>query len=49
LFAGNLPRGIGLDVSGTAAVVGEAVTDISVGNQALGAADYAGCCTREQR
>ena len=43
LFASDLPRGIGLDVSGTVDAVGEDVTDVSIGDRVLGAADYAGC------
>jgi len=43
LFASDLPRGIGLDVSGTVDAVGEGVTDVSIGDRVLGAADYAGC------
>jgi NADPH:quinone reductase-like Zn-dependent oxidoreductase len=43
LFPGDLPRGIGLDVSGAVDAVGEGVVDVSVGDQVLGVADYAGC------
>jgi NADPH:quinone reductase-like Zn-dependent oxidoreductase len=42
LFPGKLPRGIGLEVSGTVDAVGEGVTDIAVGDRVLGSADYAG-------
>jgi NADPH:quinone reductase-like Zn-dependent oxidoreductase len=42
LFARDLPRGIGLDVSGTVEAVGEGVTDVRIGDRVLGAADYAG-------
>jgi NADPH:quinone reductase-like Zn-dependent oxidoreductase len=42
LFAGDLPRGIGLDVSGTVDAIGEGVTAVRVGDRVLGAADYAG-------
>jgi NADPH:quinone reductase-like Zn-dependent oxidoreductase len=42
LFAGNLPRGIGLDVSGIVDEVGEGVTDVAIGDALLGSADYAG-------
>ncbi len=42
LFAGTLPRGIGLDVSGTVDDVGEGVEDVAVGDEVLGAADFAG-------
>src|SRR5271166_3877748 len=40
LFAGNLPRGIGLDVSGTVDAAGEGVQDVSIGDEVLGAADF---------
>ena len=40
LFAGNLPRGIGLDVSGTVDAVGEGVLDVAVGDVILGPADF---------
>ena len=43
LFAGDLPRGIGLEVSGLVDAVGSAVTDVGVGDHVLGMADYAGC------
>ena len=36
LFAGDLPRGIGLDVSGTVEAVGEGVTNAAVGDRVLG-------------
>ncbi len=36
LFAGDLPRGIGLDVSGTVETVGEGVTHAAVGDRVLG-------------
>jgi NADPH:quinone reductase-like Zn-dependent oxidoreductase len=42
LFAGNLPRGIGLDVSGTVDAVGDGVQDVAVGDEVLGAVDFAG-------
>jgi NADPH:quinone reductase-like Zn-dependent oxidoreductase len=42
LFPGKLPRGIGLEVSGTVDAVGEGVTDVSIGDLVLGSADYAG-------
>ena len=45
LFAGNLPRGIGLDVSGSVKAVGAGVTDAGVGDHVLGTADYAGCAS----
>ncbi len=52
LFAGSLPRGIGLDVSGTVDAIGEGVADVALRDQVLGvpafqdypsagAADYA--------
>lgn len=41
LFPGELPRGIGLEVSGTVDAVGEGVTDVAVGDAVLGSADYA--------
>ena len=40
LFAGNLPRGIGLDVSGTVDAVGEGVADVAVGDHVLGVPAY---------
>jgi len=43
LFAGDLPRGIGLDVAGVVDAVGAGVTDVKVGGRVLGAADYARC------
>ena len=43
LFAGSLPRGIGLDVSGTIDAAGEGVANVGVGDRVLGTADYAGC------
>jgi len=42
LFPGNLPRGIGLDVSGTVDAVGAGVTDVAAGDQVFGTADFAG-------
>jgi D-arabinose 1-dehydrogenase-like Zn-dependent alcohol dehydrogenase len=42
LFPGDLPRGVGLDVSGTVDTIGEGVTDVRVGDRVLGAADFAG-------
>jgi NADPH:quinone reductase-like Zn-dependent oxidoreductase len=42
LFPGKLPRGIGLEVSGTVDALGEGVTDVSIGDLVLGSADYAG-------
>ncbi len=40
LFAGNLPRGIGLDVSGTVDAVGDGVAAIAVGDDVLGVPAY---------
>src|SRR3954454_19542171 len=45
LFAGELPRGIGIDVSGTVEAVGEEVTDVGVGDVVLGNADWRGATT----
>lgn len=42
LFPGLLPRGIGLEVSGTVDAVGDDVSDVAVGDLVLGSADYAG-------
>src|SRR5579875_2731830 len=42
LFAGPLPRGIGIDVSGTVDAVGAGVTDVAVGDAVFGTADWAG-------
>jgi NADPH:quinone reductase-like Zn-dependent oxidoreductase len=41
LYNMDLPRGIGLDVSGTVDAVGEGVTDVAVGEKVLGFADFA--------
>jgi NADPH:quinone reductase-like Zn-dependent oxidoreductase len=43
LFAGQLPRGIGCDVSGTVDAVGAGVTDVAVGDRVFGTADFARC------
>ena len=40
LFAGNLPRGIGLDVSGTVNAIGAGVADVAIGDQVLGVPAY---------
>ncbi len=40
LFAGELPRGIGIDVSGTVDAVGDGVTGVDVGDLVLGNADW---------
>lgn len=42
LFAGDLPRGIGIDVSGTVDAVGEGVSDVAVGDLVFGTADWRG-------
>ena len=42
LFPGDLPCGVGLDVAGTVDAVGEGVNDLSVGDEVLGHADFAG-------
>ncbi len=42
LFATKLPRGIGLDVSGTVDAIGEGVTDVRVGDPVLGVPDFRG-------
>ncbi len=43
LFAGLLPRGVGLEIVGTVDAVGEGVTDVSVGDRVIGVPDYANC------
>jgi NADPH:quinone reductase-like Zn-dependent oxidoreductase len=43
LFAGQLPRGIGCDISGAADAVGDGVTDVAVGDRVFGTADFAHC------
>jgi NADPH:quinone reductase-like Zn-dependent oxidoreductase len=40
LFATELPRGVGLDVSGTVDAIGEGVTNVRLGEAVLGPADY---------
>lgn len=42
LFAGDLPRGIGIDVSGTVDAVGDGVTDVAAGDLVFGTADWRG-------
>jgi NADPH:quinone reductase-like Zn-dependent oxidoreductase len=41
LYDMELPRGIGIDVSGTVDAVGEGVSDVVVGDEVLGFADFA--------
>jgi NADPH:quinone reductase-like Zn-dependent oxidoreductase len=41
LFAGSLPRGIGLEVAGVVDAVGDGVDDIAAGQAVLGTPDYA--------
>ena len=41
LYEMELPRGIGIDVSGTVDAVGDGVTDVAVGDEVLGFADFA--------
>lgn len=43
LFAGDLPRGIGCDVSGTVDAIGGGVEGIAVGDVVFGTADWAQC------
>lgn len=43
LFPGQLPRGIGCDVSGTVNAVGNGVSDVAVGDLVFGTADWANC------
>lgn len=40
LFASELPRGVGLDVSGMVDAIGDGVTGVKVGDRVLGPADY---------
>lgn len=42
LFAGKLPRGIGLEASGVVDAVGEGVGDVVVGDLVMGMTDWAG-------
>ena len=42
LFSGDLPRGIGIDVSGTVEATGDGVTDVAVGDLVFGTADWRG-------
>jgi NADPH:quinone reductase-like Zn-dependent oxidoreductase len=41
LFAGDLPRGIGLEVSGTVDAVGDGVDDVAPGDPVFGVVDFA--------
>lgn len=43
LFAGQLPRGIGCDVSGTVDAVGDGVTGVTAGDPVFGTTDWASC------
>jgi NADPH:quinone reductase-like Zn-dependent oxidoreductase len=45
LYDMELPRGIGIDVSGTVDAVGEGVTDVAVGDKVLGFSDFAKCAS----
>ena len=42
LFAGDLPRGVGIDVSGTVDAVGPGVTGVAIGDLVFGTADWRG-------
>ncbi|WP_244287228.1 alcohol dehydrogenase catalytic domain-containing protein [Amycolatopsis rubida] len=42
LFAGDLPRGIGLEVSGTVDALGEGVTGVEAGDLVFGTAPFTG-------
>jgi NADPH:quinone reductase-like Zn-dependent oxidoreductase len=43
LFAGQLPRGIGCDVSGTVEAIGDGVAGVAIGDRVFGTADWARC------
>jgi NADPH:quinone reductase-like Zn-dependent oxidoreductase len=45
LFAGRLPRGIGIEVSGAVDAVADDVTDVAVGDLVFGTADWRGTDT----
>lgn len=45
LFAGDLPRGIGIEVSGTVNAIGDGVTDVAVGDLVFGTADWRAAST----
>ena len=42
LFAGDLPRGVGIDVSGTVEAIGAGVTGVEAGDLVFGTADWRG-------
>lgn len=42
LHTGQLPRGIGLDVSGVVDAIGEGVIDVAIGDRVVGVADFLG-------
>jgi NADPH:quinone reductase-like Zn-dependent oxidoreductase len=42
LHTGQLPRGVGLDVSGVVEAIGEGVTDVAIGDRVVGVADFLG-------
>jgi len=42
LFPGNLPRGIGIEVSGTVDAVGDGIRDVAIGDLVFGTADWRG-------
>lgn len=42
LFGGDLPRGIGLEVSGTVDVIGDGVTGVTIGDPVFGPAPFRG-------
>ena len=42
LYMGQLPRGVGLDVSGVVDAIGEGVTDVASGDRVVGFADFMG-------
>ena len=40
LFAGDLPRGVGLDVSGTVDAIGDGVADVRIGDRVVGVPEF---------
>jgi NADPH:quinone reductase-like Zn-dependent oxidoreductase len=42
LFAGSLPRGVGLEVSGVVDAIGPGVSGVAIGDRVLGVPDWAG-------